>query len=135
MSQNRIKKLDPNHSTSLKNLEIAQRDLKTTKSLYKNKYYDWTLITSYNAMLQASRAYMFNKGYRAKGPHKHMTTVHFMMCFEETFDQSTITLLDRIRKRRHSTLYDQPKTVSESEARRAITQAEKLVKKVKEELT
>ncbi len=135
LKQDKISKLKTNERKPLKTLEIAERDLETTKDLFKNEDYDWVLITSYNAMLQASRAYMYSKGYRPKGPHKHLSTVQFLQCFQETFDQSTINLFDRVRKRRHATVYDEPETVSRSEAKKTIKQAEKLMGKIKEEIT
>ena len=134
LSKNKIRGIKPSKEKASKNLKIAERDLKATKDLYKHENYDWVLITSYNAMLQAARAYMFYKGYAPRGPHKHLSTVQFLRTFENTFEELTIDLLDRVRKRRHATVYDQPATVSKTEAKKSIDRAEKFVEKVKNEI-
>jgi uncharacterized protein (UPF0332 family) len=121
----------PDERGALVNLELAERDLKSaTDSLAKGDH-DWALAIAYNAMLQAGRAFMFHKGYRPKGPYKHLSVVHFMACFPGLFDTTLVRLFDNIRKRRHVAIYERPRTVSESEAERALASAEEFVGNVK----
>ena len=53
-------------------MELAQRDLRTAETLI-NTDRDWAYSIAYNAILQATRAWMFAEGYRpgtGEGQHK-----------------------------------------------------------------
>ena len=131
LEQGEIARIKPNRKTALVILDLAERDLKSAADTLAKEDHDWTLAIAYNAMLQAGRAFMFYKGYRPKGVYKHLSVVHFMACFTDLFGRELIKLFDNIRKRRHVAIYEKPRTVSESEAERALANAEELVEKVK----
>jgi len=57
-------------------LNLAGRDIKTAKKV-ADEDPDWGFNIAYNAMLQAARAFMFSKGYRATGQTQHATTIQF----------------------------------------------------------
>jgi len=59
-----ISRIKPNHNLALGAIRRAKRDVDTAKTLIENKKFDWSLAVAYNAMLQAGRALMFEKGYR-----------------------------------------------------------------------
>jgi len=45
-------------------MELAKRDIKAAKAMLANDR-DWAFSMAYNAILQATRALMFYKGFRA----------------------------------------------------------------------
>jgi len=92
---------------------------------------DWTFSIAYNAMLQAVRALMFSKGYRPSGRNQHISVVRFAELFLRKED---VIVLDRMRRKRHATLYDTAGMVSESEAKNAFERAEKLVHEIEQML-
>ena len=115
-------------------MRIAERDLKTASGLLAGEDFDWALTVAYNAMLQAARAFMFYKGYRPMGSYRHLAVVHFMECYEKAFGVGEIELFNRIRKRRHIAVYEQPLTVSEGEAERAFDNAKKIVRAARKQI-
>lgn len=131
LRRDEIVRTKPDKKTAERNLKLAERDLKSATGVFQKDDYDWSLAIAYNAMLQAARAFMFPKGYRPKGPHKHVVVVHFIACFKQVFDSTSVALFDKIRKRRHIAVYELPKTVSKSEAERALANAKTFVEKVK----
>lgn len=82
-------------------------------------------------MLQAVRALMFSKGYRPSGRNQHISVVRFAELFLRKED---VIVLDRMRRKRHATLYDTAGMVSESEAKNAFERAEKLVHEIEQML-
>ena len=63
-----------------------------------------------------------------------MAVAHFMECYEKAFGVGEIGLFNRIRKRRHIAVYEQPLTVSEGEAERAFENAKKIVGAVQKQI-
>ena len=88
---------------------------------------DWTYTIAYNAILQAGRALMFSKGYRPDGANQHISVVKFAELFLDTPDAVTF---DRMRRKRHSSVYDMAGSISEMEAESAVRHAEVLVRKI-----
>jgi uncharacterized protein (UPF0332 family) len=64
IKENRIKKGKFSRKQINDCLNLAWRDIKTAKKIL-NDNSDWASNIDYNAMLQAARAFMFSKGYRA----------------------------------------------------------------------
>jgi uncharacterized protein (UPF0332 family) len=58
-----IRRIKPDHALALKALKRARRDIDTAKTLISNGKFDWSLAVSYNAMLTAGRAFMFDKRF------------------------------------------------------------------------
>ena len=104
----------------------AQRDLATARTILSSDR-DWAYTIAYNAVLQAGRALMFSKGYRPDGANQHISVVKFSELF---LDNSDTIVFDRMRRKRHSSVYDQAGTVSETEAESAIRHAEDLIRKI-----
>lgn len=92
---------------------------------------DWAFTIAYNAMLQAVRALMFSKGYRPSGRNQRIPVVRFA---EHFLRKEDVIALDRMRRKRHATLYDTAGMVSESEAKNAVERAEKLVHEIERTL-
>ncbi|MCK4731962.1 MAG: HEPN domain-containing protein [Methanophagales archaeon] len=105
---------------------IAKRDIKVAKSVLREDD-DWAFSIAYNAMLQAIRALMFSKGYRPSGRNQHISVVRFAELFLRRED---VIVLDRMRRKRHATIYDTAGTISEKEAENAVERAEKLIREI-----
>ena len=125
-----IKKL-PVDSRKVKDaLNLAKRDINVAKCILSENN-DWAFSIAYNAMLQAVRALMFSKGYRPSGRNQHISVVRFAELF---LRKENVTVLDRMRRKRHATLYDTAGMVSGSEAKNAVERAEKLVHEIEQML-
>jgi len=121
-----IKKLQVDKRKVKDTLHLAKRDIQIAKSMLKQDM-DWTFSIAYNAMLQTLRALMFSKGYRSSGSNQHISVVRFAELF---LDEETVIIFDRMRRKRHITIYDTAGTISEREAEHAVETAEILIKKV-----
>ena len=69
---------------------------------------------------------MFSKGYRPSGGNQHISVVRFAEIF---IDEETVVIFDRMRRKRHSTIYDTAGAISKKEAENAIYIAERLIQK------
>jgi len=108
-------------------LERAKRDLKTARQVMAGDW-DWGFAVAYNAVLQASRAYMFAKGYRPTGAEGHKNTFAFMrLALGKQYDD-LITYFDRVRNKRNQAIYDVAGLITETEARNLFKQATDFVK-------
>lgn len=123
-----IKKLPISKSKVEDVLSLAKRDITTAKSILDENS-DWSFSIAYNAMLQSIRALMFSKGYRPTGANQHITVVRFAELF---LDEEIVIIFDRMRRKRHSTVYDTAGTISKREAENAVDTAEKLVQDIEE---
>ena len=126
-----IRKIRIDKKLVRRTFEIAKRDLKTAKEVYNNESYSWSLAIAYNAMLQAGRALMFAQGFKPAGEYKHVAVVKFL---HETFGREItdrmITIFDRVRKKRHKVIYEEPEIISEYEAKNAILWAGEFIGRV-----
>ena len=115
-----------------KTFEIANRDLETAKEVYKHRSYSWSLAIAYNSMLQAGRALMFSRGFKPAGEYKHVAVVKFLHeVFGKELTDRLIMIFDRIRKKRHRVIYEEPDIVSKDEAKNVIKWAGEFLEKVK----
>ncbi|MEM2983496.1 MAG: HEPN domain-containing protein, partial [Candidatus Bathyarchaeia archaeon] len=73
-----IRKIQPNHELARNSIERARRDIDTAKTLIKNKKFDWSLAVTYDAMLQAGRALMFDKDYKPSSTEGHIAVMKFL---------------------------------------------------------
>ena len=110
-------------------LSLADRDLSTAKHSFSSGDYDWALSIAYNAVLQASRSLMFFMGYRPAGKYPHKIVFEFLAVLE--FDTELVDYFDKVRKTRHTAVYDIADSVSEENASEAITLAESFVQKIR----
>ncbi len=126
-----IRRIKPDHRLALSSLKRARRDIDTAKALIKNEKLDWSLAVSYNAMLQAGRALMFDKGYRPSSTEGHVSVVRFLQAsFGNDTSNEMVMVMDGIRKKRHRIVYEEMDIVSEAEARKAVRWAEEFVERI-----
>jgi len=107
-------------------LNLARRDIKTSKKI-ADEDPDWGYNIAYNSMLQAARALMFSKGFRATGDGQHATTIQFSQATLGYEYTSTFDFMDRMRRKRHQSVYEIAGLVSSKEALEAIETAENFV--------
>lgn len=110
-------------------LERARRDLKTARMIMAGDW-DWGFAVAYNAVLQASRAYMFAHGYRPAGAEGHKNTFAFMRLAMGKQCDDLITYFDRVRNKRNQAIYDVAGLITETEARHLFAKATAFVKLV-----
>jgi len=126
-----IKKLPVDARKVRDALLLAQRDITTAKNLlYQDS--DWAFNIAYNAILQTLRALMFSKGYRPDGSNQHISVVRFAELY---IDRDVVIIFDRMRRKRHSSIYDTAGTISSNEAKTAIKTAEEIFNYIQERIT
>lgn len=125
----RIKKQRVSDDEIRRGLERAQRDLKTAKLIMAGDW-DWGFAVAYNAILQASRAYMFFEGYRPSSTEGHKNTLAFMKIALGKEYEDLVTYFDRVRNKRNQAIYDVAGMITETEARNLFTKAVEFVKMI-----
>jgi uncharacterized protein (UPF0332 family) len=126
----RIRKIKVPPSEIKRVLERARRDLNTASKVLPEDS-DWGFAIAYNAILQASRAYMFYMGYRPASAEGHKNTFAFMYEALGEDYRETISWFDRMRNKRHQAMYDEAGIITETEARQILRQATEYVSLIK----
>jgi len=117
-----------------KAMAIAQRDLTLAERILDESL-DWSYSIAYNAILQACRAYMFHQGYRPTATEAHKATLEFMNIALKEPVKRTIAYFDRVRKKRHRTVYNEVGLVTEKEARQLLNKAREFLEYISQRLT
>jgi len=94
-------------------LSMADRDLAQCRTPHLSP--DWQLNIAYNAALQAATAALAAAGYRAARDAHHYRVIQSLAHTIEA-DPALILQLDKFRKKRNITEYEQAGAVSEQEA-------------------
>lgn len=99
-------------------MALAKRDIEASQAMLASDL-DWAFAIAYNGILQMSIAYMNSLGYRPRGEGKHFNTFRFMA---ESLPEEApvIRRLQRLRRKRNATVYEQPGLVGETEARDVV---------------
>jgi len=113
-----------------KALARAQRDLKTARKIMAEDW-DWGFAVAYNAVLQASRAYLFAQGYRPSAAEGHKNTFAFMQIALGKQHDEMITYFDRMRNKRNQAIYDVAGLITETEARNLFAKATEYVELIR----
>src|SRR4030042_6192791 len=114
-------------------LERAERDLQTARELIERDR-DWSFAVAYDAVLQASRAYMFAQGFRPASNESHKNTFAFMRLAMGRDYEELMTYFDRMRNKRHQAIYETAGLITETEAHNILEKAESFVVVIREEL-
>jgi len=107
-------------------LQVAARDLTTAQKVLGEDL-DWAFNIIYNAVLQAGRALMLHKGFRARGAEQHSTVVQFCEAALGPEHKSQIALFDQMRRKRHRLIYETVGLVSQQEVEQALAFARTFV--------
>lgn len=108
-------------------LDRAERDLITSRKIMAEDW-DWGFAVAYNAVLQASRAYMFSEGFRPSASNGHKNTFAFMMQALGKDFEDMISYFDRMRNKRNVAIYDVAGIITETEAKALLEKAVGFVK-------
>ena len=113
-------------------LQRAERDLKVARAVMATDW-DWAFAIAYDAVFQASRAFMFAQGYRPASAESHKNTFAFMRLAMGKDYETLIRYFDRMRVKRHRAIYDVAGLISETEAKSLFAKAEEFVGLVREQ--
>ena len=116
-------------------LERAKRDLKAAREVMASDW-DWGFAIAFNAVLQASRAYMFAQGYRPASAEGHKNTFAFMRVAMGKECEDLMAYFDRMRNKRNQAVYDVAGIITETgaKARNLFAQATNFVNLVRGKL-
>lgn len=123
LKSNRIKAGKFSRKQVLDCLQLASRDIATARKVLGDDS-DWCFTIAYNAMLQAARAVMLSKGYRASGEGQHATVIQFAKIALGKEYSDVLEFMERMRRKRHRAVYDMAGRVSKKEAAEAVETAE-----------
>src|SRR3990170_7838579 len=115
-----VKRFNASPAQAKSRIDLAKRDIEAAKVMMPVDR-DWAFSMAYNAVLQATRALMFAKGFRpTAGEGQHKTAVEFAeIALGEKFHDD-IYIFDKMRSKRHRVIYDALGLVSLEEARHAF---------------
>lgn len=135
LKENLVKQVKANKDQADKLLRIAERDLKAAEDNLKQENFDWALAMAYNAMLQSARALMQELGFIPSGSQAHLAVARFIQAyFKRDLDKKLLFLFDKIRKKRHQVIYEEPEIISVNMALQAIDSAKEFNEKIRAEL-
>ncbi|MDP8214856.1 MAG: HEPN domain-containing protein [Candidatus Euphemobacter frigidus] len=129
----RIRKEKVSRTEVIRALARSERDLKTARKIMAEDW-DWGFAVTYNAVLQASRAYMFSQGYRPASAQGHKNTFAFMAIAMGKDYEDLITYFDRMRNKRNRAIYDVAGLITETEARNLFKRATEFVALIRDRL-
>lgn len=129
-----VEKVEPDKQLALDLLKAAERDLKTANDNLKMEHNGWALAIAYNSMLQAGRALMAVKGYRAFSDSHHLAVVQFCAAVLPVDASALASAFNKLRVRRHDVVYGETKSdsVGTDEAARAMEKAKLFIGKIEE---
>ncbi len=124
-----IKKQSPDFKQIEYQLRRAQKDLKTAES---NLSIDlaWAFAIAYHAMMRASKALMYSKGYLPTAKMSHKTIVEFAKLSLSNEYENLISRFNRMRRQRHDFIYDSKNHITFHEAELSIETAKKLIEEI-----
>lgn len=134
LKSRRIRKQRISQAEIKRALERAGRDLRTARRILAEDW-DWGFAVAYNAVLQASRAYMFAQGYRPASAEGHKNTFAFMQIAMDKEYEDLITYFDRMRNKRNQAIYDIAGLITETEARNLLERATQFVQLIRGKLS
>jgi uncharacterized protein (UPF0332 family) len=133
LKSGRIRKEEISPEEISQALERAERDLKSARRFVGDDW-DWSFAIAYNAVLQASRAYMFAQGFRPASSESHKNTFAFMHLALGREYATLMTYFDRMRAKRNRAIYDLAGTITETEARNMLKKADEFVRMIRDKL-
>ncbi len=129
-----IKPFKAARSEVLDLIALAERDLLQSRQNLAEGSFDWSLVVSYNCILQTARAWVFFKGFRPAFGEGHVPVISFAISTLESSFGKEITVLDRLRSKRHAAVYEKAGETTEFEAKYALALAEKFLLFVKQKI-
>jgi uncharacterized protein (UPF0332 family) len=124
-----VKKQNPDFIQIGHQLKRAKKDLKTAES---NLSIDptWAFAIAYHAMIRASKALMFSKGYLPTTKQSHKTIVEFAKLIIGKDYENLVNRFNRMRRQRHDFIYDSRNHITLHEAESSIQTAKQLIEEI-----
>ncbi len=133
LKSRRIRKEAISRDEVVRALDRAERDLRIAEKVMREDW-DWGFAITYNAVLQASRAYVFAEGYRPASVESHKNVFAFMREALGSEYESVVTYFDRMRNKRHRAVYDVVGAITETEAKNLFAEAKNFVAMIRDRL-
>lgn len=130
IKNNLIKKAKPDVVQIKHQLKRAMQDLETAQANLKIDL-TWALTIADHSMIRACRALMYSKGYLPTANQTHKTIVEFTKLVLGDEYHGLLAKFNRLRRRRHSFIYDSENHVNHEEAQSALETAKKLIAEIK----
>jgi len=129
LNDNLIKKEKPDFKQMAHQIKRAQKDLKTAEA---NLSIDltWAFAIAYHAMMRASKALMYSRGYLPTAKKSHKTIVELTKLILGREYENLIGHFSRMRRRRHDFIYDSKNHITPHEAKISIETAKKLIDEI-----
>jgi len=130
ISKGLIKEEKIDFAQVIKVLQKARRSIKSAKVLFADGDFEGSYQLAYEAMLLSGRALVFSYGYRPRSTGSHKIAIDFV---EKVFGKKDMTLIfkfDKMRKNRHYLIYGSGLSISETEAKNAISSAKDFVSEI-----
>lgn len=124
-----IKEQRPDFKQIGRQLKRAQKDLKTAEA---NLTIDltWSFAIAYHAMMRASRALMYSRGYLPTARKSHKTIVDFTRLVLGKEYDNLIGRFNRMRRQRHDFIYASKNHITLHEAKLCLTTAKRLIDEI-----
>ena len=121
-----LRRTKPDKLKMKKALEMAEVKRERAKELFKNEFYEESIVSAYTSMFQAARAILFNDGIIEKS---HACVVAYLKeNYVPTIGHDRINWLDTYRLERHESFYGLDKSiVDKQEAEDALDKSEKFL--------
>jgi len=129
LKDNLIKKEIPDFKQIVCQIKRANKDLKTAEA---NLSIDltWAFAIAYHAMMRASKALIYSKGYLPTAKKSHKTIVELTKLILGNEYEKLIAHFSRMRRRRHDFIYDSKNHITPHEAKTSIETAKKLIEEI-----
>ena len=129
LKDNLIKKEKPDFKQIGLQIKRANKDLKTAEA---NLSIDltWAFAIAYHAMMRASKALIYSKGYLSTAKKSHKTIVELTKLILGNEYENLIGHFSRMRRRRHDFIYDSKNHITPHEAKTSIETAKKLIDEI-----
>jgi uncharacterized protein (UPF0332 family) len=124
-----VKKQKPDFKQIETQMKRAGKDLKTAESLLSIDL-TWAFAIAYHAMMRASKALMYSKGYLPTAKRSHKTIVEFTKLILGNEYDNLIRRFNRMRRQRHDFIYDSKNHITPHEAKLSIETAKKLIEEI-----
>jgi len=129
--EGRLERFKPGKEEIENLIRISLRDIETARKV-KTIDWDWSFVIAYNSVLQAARSYILSKGFRPKSYLAHKTVFEFLRISLPKKYHALIDYFDKIRIKRHRTLYEAEGIISEKELDELINKAKEFTSYLKE---
>jgi uncharacterized protein (UPF0332 family) len=129
IKRNLIKRQRPDFKQITTQLKRANKDLKTAESVLTVDL-TWAFAITYHAMVRASKALMFAKGYLPTALRSHKTIIEFTKLILGNEYEDLVRRFNRMRRKRHDFIYDSVNNITTNEVRSAIKTVKKLINQI-----